>query len=136
MQNFQFVCLKQVMTPIIADTEFEAEQKGKILSYQADVHVSLFAFPQLICSAIENILGNAIHCSNHLIQVTVSVQGNHVVLTIKDDGFGAAQSQLDKIFEAFYRELIVREKNGGVVLALAQHAIKKYRGLIQVNNKV
>ena len=138
-QNLQCVCLEQIMTPIIEDAQFEAQQKNKTLSYQADKDINLYAEPQLLSSALENILRNAIHYSNHLIQVTVSVQDNHILWSIEDDGNGVEKSQLDKIFEAFYRESTARDRNSGGVglgLAIAQHAVNKHHGFIQVSNKV
>jgi two-component system sensor histidine kinase CpxA len=138
VENLQSVSLEQIMTPIIADARFEAAQKNKELSYQADENVSLHADPQLLSSAIENILRNAIYYSNHLIQVRVSVQDKKLVWEIEDDGNGIEESQLDRIFEAFYRESTARDRNSGGVglgLAIAQHAIGKHQGLIQASNK-
>lgn len=138
IQNLQSVSLEQIMTPIIADAQFEAGQKNKELSYQADKNISLQADPQLLSSAIENILRNAIYYSNHCIQVNVSVQDKYIVWVIEDDGNGIEESQLDRIFEAFYRESTARDRNSGGVglgLAIAQHAIGKHQGVIQASNK-
>jgi two-component system sensor histidine kinase CpxA len=138
IQNLQSVSLEQIMTPIIEDAQFEAEQKNKELIYQAQENISLYAEPQLLSSAIENILRNAIYYSNHLIQVSVSVQDDHLVWVIEDDGDGIEESQLDRIFEAFYRESTARDRNSGGVglgLAIAHHAIGKHQGFIEASNK-
>jgi len=138
IQNLQSVSLEQIMTPIIDDAQFEAEQKNKELFYQVQENISLYAEPQLLSSAIENILRNAIHYSNHLIQVSVLVQDKHIEWIIEDDGNGIEESQLDRIFEAFYRESTARDRNSGGVglgLAIAQHAIDKHQGFIQASNK-
>jgi two-component system sensor histidine kinase CpxA len=138
IQNLQTVSLEQIMTPIIIDAKFEAEHKNKELSYQADDNINLHVDPQLLSSAIENVLRNAIHYSNHLIQVSVSVQDKHIVWVIEDDGSGIEESQLSRIFEAFYRESTARDRNSGGVglgLAIAHHAVTKHQGLIQANNK-
>lgn len=138
IQNLQMVSLEQVMTPIIADAKFEAEHKNKELSYQAAKDINLFVEPQLFSSAIENILRNAIHYSNQLIQVTVSVEGEKVIWEIEDDGNGIDENQLSRVFEAFYRESTARERDSGGVglgLAIAYHAINKHQGSIQASNK-
>jgi two-component system sensor histidine kinase CpxA len=138
IQNLQSVSLEQIMSPIIEDAQFEAEQKNKELFYQSQENISLYAQPQLLSSAIENILRNAIYYSNHLIQVSVSVQDKYIEWIIEDDGNGIEESQLDRIFEAFYRESTARDRNSGGVglgLAIAQHAIGKHQGLIQASNK-
>ncbi|WP_339725949.1 ATP-binding protein [uncultured Paraglaciecola sp.] len=138
IQNLQSVSLEQIMTPIIEDAQFEAAQKNKELFYQAEENISLYAEPQLLSSAIENILRNAIYYSNHMIQVSVSKHDNHLEWIIEDDGEGIEESQLHKIFEAFYRESTARDRNSGGVglgLAIAQHAIVKHQGCIEANNK-
>jgi two-component system sensor histidine kinase CpxA len=138
IQNLQFVSIQQIMTPIIIDAQFEAEQKNKQLSYQAHQNITLHADPLILGSAIENILRNAIHYSNHLIQVSVSLQYEHIVWVIEDDGNGIEESQLDRVFEAFYRESSARDRNSGGVglgLAIAQHAISKHHGFIEASNK-
>jgi two-component system sensor histidine kinase CpxA len=138
IQNLQTISLEQFMTPIITDAQFEAEQKKKELSYQADENISLHADPLLLSSAIENILRNAIHYSNHFIEVNVSVQDKHIVWVIEDDGNGIEESQLHRIFEAFYRESTARDRHSGGVglgLAIAHHAIGKHQGFIQAKNK-
>lgn len=138
IQNLQTVSLEQIMTAIIADAQFEAEQKNKQLHYQAQENIRLLADPYLLSSAVENILRNAIHYSVHLIQVSVSVQDKHVVWVIEDDGNGIEESQLDNVFDAFYRESTARDRDSGGVglgLAIAKHAIDKHKGFIQANNK-
>lgn len=138
LQNLQSISIEQIMAPIITDAEFEAEQKNKEVSYQIDADVCLQVDLQLLSSGIENILRNAIHYSNHLIQVKVSVQDQHVVWVIEDDGNGIEESQLNRIFEAFYRESTARDRNSGGVglgLAIAKHAIDKHHGLIEAQNK-
>jgi two-component system sensor histidine kinase CpxA len=138
IQNLRLVSIQQVMTPIIADAQFEAEHKNKKLLYQADQDISLQADPQLLSSAIENILRNGIHYSNYLIQVSVMLQDKHIVWVIEDDGNGIEESQLGRIFDVFYRESTARDRNSGGVglgLAIAQQAIAKHQGFIQASNK-
>ncbi|MEP1448786.1 MAG: ATP-binding protein [Paraglaciecola sp.] len=138
IQNLESVSLEKIMTPLMEDAQFEAAQKDKKLIYQVGENISIYAEPQLLCSAIENILRNAIYYSNHLIEVSVSKQQDCVVWIIEDDGNGIEESQLDRIFEAFYRESTARDRNSGGVglgLAIAQRAIAKHQGFIEASNK-
>lgn len=138
IQNIQQVSLEQIMLPIITDGQFEAKQKNKTLRYQAEPNIHLHAESQILSSAIENILRNAIHYSHQLIQVSVFVEGEQVVWVIEDDGTGIDESQVSRIFEAFYRESTARDRNSGGVglgLAIAQHAVMKHQGDIQAANK-
>lgn len=138
IQNLETVSLQQIMTPLIEDAQFEAAQKDKKLIYKAEENINLHAQPQLLSSAIENILRNAIYYSNHHIGVSVSKQKDNVVWVIEDDGNGIEESQLDRIFEAFYRESTARDRNSGGVglgLAIAQRAVVKHHGVIEASNK-
>ena len=143
IQNLQTVSLEQFMTPIITDAQFEAKHKNKELLYHADKNINLYVEPQLLSSAIENILRNAIHYSHyshHLIHVSVSLQDNHIEWLIEDDGNGIEASQVYRIFEAFYRESSARDRNSGGVglglgLTIAKHAVSKHQGFIQANNE-
>jgi two-component system sensor histidine kinase CpxA len=137
IQNIQSVSLEQIMMPIIEDAQFEAKQKNKELVYQAPENICFKAEPELLGSAIENILRNAIYYSSHRIQISVSTQDNHIKWEIEDDGNGIEESHLEKIFEAFYRESSARDRNSGGVglgLAIAQHAISKHQGFIKASN--
>lgn len=138
IHNLQPVSLEQIMAPIIVDAQFEAEQKNKVLRYHADANINLHADPLLLSRAVENILRNAIQFSNHLIQISVSVQHKHTVWVIEDDGNGIEESQLHRIFEPFYRVSTARDRHSGGVglgLAIAQHAIDKHHGFIEASNK-
>jgi two-component system sensor histidine kinase CpxA len=138
IQNLQTVSLEQFMTPIITDAQFEAKHKNKELLYHADKNINLYVEPHLLSRAIENVLRNAIHYSHHLIHVSVSLQDNHIEWLIEDDGNGIEASQVDRIFEAFYRKSSARDRNSGEVglgLAIAKHAVSKHQGFIQANNK-
>lgn len=137
-ENMSQISLEQLMQPIITDAQFEAKTKNKTLSYQAEPNIQLFAEPQILGSAIENILRNAIHYSDKLILVSVFVEDEQVVWVIEDDGNGIDESHIDRIFEAFYRESSARDRNSGGVglgLTIAQHAISQHQGDIQAVNK-
>lgn len=138
IQNTQQISLEKVMQPIISDAQFEAKQKDKTLSYQAGPNINLQADSQILSSAIENVIRNAIYYSHKQIKVAVFVEDGQAVLVVEDDGDGIDESQLNRIFEAFYRESSARDRNSGGVglgLAIAHHAIVKHQGNIQVSNK-
>jgi two-component system sensor histidine kinase CpxA len=137
IQQLQAVDLVQLMAPIIADARFEAEQKNKILHYKEAQDVCFQADSHLLASAIENVLRNAIHYSRSEIDLSIVVTAQNIVWTISDDGDGCSEEQLNKIFDAFYRESKARDRNSGGVglgLAIAQGAVAKHRGIITAKN--
>ncbi|WP_133471067.1 ATP-binding protein [Paraglaciecola marina] len=138
IQNLQTINMQGLMSPIITDAQFEAEQKGKTVNYQCDCSLTFEGEPQLLSSAVENVLRNAIHYANRLVEVKVSVNDNVVEWTILDDGNGIPDAQLTKIFDAFYRESTARDRDSGGVglgLAIACQAIAKHKGSIKAANR-
>ena len=136
--NQQHVALDQIMQPLVEDAQFEAAQRNKTLNYHADENINLLVDQQLLSGAIENIIRNAIHYSNHKTSIHVVKRNKQIVWIIEDDGHGIEESQLQKIFDAFYRESSARERNSGGVglgLAIAKHAIEKHQGSIDATNK-
>ncbi|MEP0357726.1 ATP-binding protein [Paraglaciecola sp.] len=138
IQNLQAVSIVGLMTPIITDAEFEAKQKGKTISYLCDCSLTIDAEPQLLSSAVENVLRNAIHYANGIVKVKVSLSNNMLEWTILDDGNGIPETQLTKIFDAFYRESTARDRDSGGIglgLAIACQAIAKHNGTIKAVNR-
>jgi two-component system sensor histidine kinase CpxA len=135
--NLQTVAFQQLMLPIIDDVKFEAEQKNKQLIYDSDLNANLSIDPQLMSSAIENILRNAIHYSKKCIKVCVVEKNESVIWTILDDGDGMEEEQLKRIFEPFYRSSTARDRHSGGVglgLAIAFRAIIQHQGQLVAKN--
>lgn len=135
--NYQQVHLSQILTALIDDAKFEASQKQKQLEFYGQEDVIFNVDPQLIASAIENILRNAIHYSKSRIQVRTSVTNNQLKMIIKDDGDGMESRQIQRIFEPFYRSSTARDRNSGGVglgLAIAYRAIVQHMGSLQAKN--
>ncbi|MGJ8682052.1 ATP-binding protein [Paraglaciecola sp.] len=135
--NKQKISLGDLMTPIINDATFEAQQKGKIIHYEAIQQSELFVDPQLFASAIENVIRNAIHYSAGRIDINVTEKDKHLVWSIRDDGNGMDSDQLNRIFEPFYRSSTARDRNSGGVglgLAIALRAVKQHDGTLIARN--
>ena len=94
----------------------------------------------VIC-AIENVLRNAVHHSpaNQPVTVTVSQSSTHVLVDIVDQGSGVEESEIESLFDPFFRStsaLNDAKKNGtGLGLAIARRAVKKNGGTIRASNE-
>ncbi len=58
--------------------------------------------------------------------------GNQVILSISDTGFGIPDEEIDRVFEFYYT---TRDEGTGLGLSIAQHIIYQHRGHIEVESE-
>ncbi|NCT48675.1 MAG: two-component sensor histidine kinase, partial [Paraglaciecola sp.] len=83
-------------------------------------------------------LRNAITYAKQHVVLTAKQDEQCILLEISDDGPGIASQDLNRIFDAFYRESSARERHSGGVglgLAIAHQAILKHQGSIRAHNQ-
>ena len=99
--------------------------------------------PELLHSAIENIVRNAIHYTGPGTQVEILLSckatpaGSLARITIRDHGPGLPESELTNIFRPFYRVAASRDRQSGgagLGLAIADRVIRTHGGTIRAQN--
>ena len=73
------------------------------------------------------------------IRLTLSREGDRIVLAVKDWGPGIDPEEHDRIFERFYRARAIRLKpirGSGIGLALVQHIARAHGGDASVDSAV
>lgn len=87
-----------------------------------------------------NLLSNAFKfTAEGEIEVSLTAQGETVVLTVRDTGTGISEQQLPQIFERFHRVEGARSRTHegtGIGLALVQELVKLHGGEIAVSSEV
>ncbi|PYS85983.1 MAG: hypothetical protein DMF62_17420 [Acidobacteria bacterium] len=131
--------LADLVRDIAADAEFEASGKGKSVVADAIDECSVKGNENLLRSAIDNVVRNAVRYTADATQVDVSLltENGHAVLKVKDHGGGVPQNELENLFRPFYRVGEARErKTGGtgLGLAIAQRAVAVHGGRITAEN--
>lgn len=98
----------------------------------------VFGNAVLLFAAINNIVSNACKFSNnHLAKVKLSVQNRQIMVHIEDEGRGIAKTDLENIFQPFYRAENSRNIAGaGLGLSLASRFIKLHKGEISVQSVI
>ncbi|MBC7689383.1 MAG: sensor histidine kinase, partial [Aquabacterium sp.] len=77
------------------------------------------------------------YSNNHLANVALAVRQRQILVTIKDDGKGMAESELQNIFQPFYRADNTCDIAGfGLGLSLASRFIKLHKGEIEVQSQL
>lgn len=98
------------------------------------------ADPELLESALMNILENACKYSKETIEINISTQiGKLLCIKICDKGIGIAPSNHNLIFEDFYRvpQSAQDEKSGfGIGLSFAKRLIEMHKGNIQIESEL
>jgi len=97
----------------------------------------VFGNEPLLLMAIKNIVVNACkYSADHKAIILLKVVGNSIMINISDKGKGIPESELDNIFQPFYR---VEQKAGegfGLGLSLALRIIILHKGSIDVTSEL
>ncbi len=97
----------------------------------------VFANPYLLQVAFRNFLNNATKYSTKNIDLRLKRIGEKVVIEIEDYGIGIPKSEVEHIFQSFFRATNTREYSGyGVGLALSAKILKIYNATIDIATEV
>lgn len=105
---------------------------------EQDEQLLVFGNAALLFTAITNIVSNACkYSNNHLARVKLSVLQKEIMVVVTDDGKGIEESELQNIFQPFYRTDNSRNITGfGLGLSLASRFIKLHKGSISVESVI
>ena len=87
-------------------------------------------------SAIRNLIDNAL-IYGHQADLELSTQGDQAIITIRDQGPGIPDEQLDLVTGPFYRSDKVRTVNKaghGLGLAICKNYIQHHKGQLRLEN--
>lgn len=92
---------------------------------------------QLLHLAMANIINNGCKYSNfQQVKVSLGATDDHVYVIIKDSGIGIPDSEMDKIYDPFFRASNTKNYEGyGIGLPLARNIIRIHNGELIVNSK-
>ncbi|NMA61407.1 MAG: HAMP domain-containing histidine kinase [Firmicutes bacterium] len=81
--------------------------------------------------AFSNLIANAIRYANHTIILSCGTIDDQIVVTVKDDGQGIAESDLPHIFDRFYKG---RGGKHGIGLSIVKSVVEQHGGKIEARN--
>lgn len=98
------------------------------------------AAPEFLFRAISNLVRNAIRYAGDAgpIRISAARSGDEVIVTVADHGPGLAESQLEQVFQPFYRpEAARRRETGGAGLGLAivKSCVEACAGRVSCRNR-
>jgi two-component system sensor histidine kinase CpxA len=135
--------IADLLQTIVDDTDFEAQDHNcRVVLYESE-DCSTIGNPDLLRSAVENVIRNAIHYTAQQteVEVRLTCETNRAAfegtISIRDHGPGVPDSSLEALFRPFFRLDESRERSTGGVglgLAIAQRAVKVHGGVIKARN--
>ncbi|MGF1699887.1 envelope stress sensor histidine kinase CpxA [Photobacterium makurazakiensis] len=121
---------------MLEDARFEAEHRNKRLSYTPLQAWPIRGNPNLLISALENVVRNAIKYGNDTIKVSFHQRDEWIDIVVEDNGEGVPDAELEDIFRPFYRVSTARDRSSGgtgLGLAITESAIRQHSGTIEAN---
>jgi len=133
------VHIPDLLAEISADVEIEAQSRGCSVEIERMQECWIEGNQELLRSAFENVMRNAIRYTEPGTSVRVSAkcEAHDVRIVVQDRGPGVPESELDNVFKPFYRVDTSRERRTGGVglgLAIAERAVKLHNGKISAGN--
>jgi two-component system sensor histidine kinase CpxA len=132
--------LAVLLQELCSDASFEGSSAGKKVAFISDLEDALVAtHSDLLKKTFENILRNALKYTRNHTTVTARLIrfDEDYVVRIEDHGPGVAESELEKLFDEFYREDTARPRETGgygLGLSIAKRAITSHQGTICAGN--
>ena len=96
---------------------------------------------QRLTQVLGNVLGNAVKYTpaGGSIDIEAAIEAQHVVVRVRDTGYGFPAERLDSLFEMFTQIPEHRERTGGgglgIGLALSRQLVQRHGGSIEANSK-
>jgi two-component system, OmpR family, sensor kinase len=132
--------LMDLVASIAADAHFEARAADKSVTFSGDGKAVAAVRAELLHRAIENVVRNAVKYTQVGTTVAVtagrSPAGDAFRVRVVDHGPGVADTELEAIFEPFYRSLVDQPDTGfGLGLAIARRAVESHGGRVRAENR-
>lgn len=135
------VSIRQVVAEAVERTEAAADlQKVRISVTPVEGWLTVVGDRRQLVSALANLLENAVKYSDAGAEVTVGARsaGDGVELDVADHGIGIPATDLERVFERFYRVDRARSRDTGgtgLGLAIVRHVAQNHGGDVVVRSR-
>jgi two-component system sensor histidine kinase CpxA len=136
------VDLTELVSQIVGAADFELQQRNGAVRWSSNGECLIQGNAELLHSAIENVIRNAIRYTGLGNAVEVQLESTDtapgfVRLLVRDYGQGVPDSELVNIFQPFYRVADDRNRESGgtgLGLAIADRVVRIHGGTIKARN--
>lgn len=135
--------LSALVREVAEDADFEARSRERSVRVVNTRPAAMLAFPELVRSAIENVLRNAVRHteSGTAVDVSLATESSNghtcAAIEVRDHGPGVPDQALSEIFRPFYRVEDHRDRRtggSGLGLSIAARAVHLHEGSIKAKN--
>lgn len=128
--------LTSLLQEVASDGDFEARARNRSVVIQQADACTVNGFEELLRSAVENVVRNAIRHTADGTAVEISLRGSNsrAVVTVRDHGPGVPEGMLSEIFLPFRRVADGNFDGAGLGLAIAERAVHVHQGTVRAMN--
>lgn len=132
--------LTALLTEVVEDARLEADAANRDVAWTPASGVQVDGDYDLMRSAIENVLRNAVRftADGTAVEVTTRRDDGRVRILIEDRGPGVPPGELQKIFEPFHRVAESRDRDSGgtgLGLAITARIVQLHGGAVRARNR-
>jgi two-component system phosphate regulon sensor histidine kinase PhoR len=121
--------------------QLQAAKKNIAIQMECPDELELDMNAPLLEQALVNLIINAVKYSepDKTVLLMAEQQAEHLVIYVKDEGFGIEHKHLERLFERFYRVDTARSRKlggTGLGLSIVKHIVQAHDGTIAVESKL
>lgn len=133
------VSVVEILQEVVDDATFEAQQRNCTVCLKTQSDCVVMGSPDLLRSAIENVVRNAIRYSEpgSSVEVSLSCDSGQAKIAVRDHGPGVPDPELENMFRPFYRLADARERSSGgtgLGLAITKRTVLLHAGSVAARN--
>jgi signal transduction histidine kinase len=130
--------VSQQIKELVRNYQWLVSEKGIMLSYSLP-DVNIIGDPSLLNTVWDNLITNAIKYNNPNGSIEISLEEKEasIIINFKDTGIGLKHSEIDRVFDRFYRSDTSRTRTiegTGLGLSIVWTIIRLHDGHIQVES--
>ncbi|HTA44972.1 MAG TPA: ATP-binding protein [Bryobacteraceae bacterium] len=128
--------LAELVQEVANDADFEARAQNSSVSVKHADACTMNGFEDMLRSAVENVVRNAVRhtAAGTVVEISVRAAESRALIQVHDHGPGVPESMLSTIFQPFRRVAGDNSEGAGLGLAIAERAVNVHGGLIRAAN--
>ena len=132
-RGIDLINVDELVTETLDEVQTLAKSKEIEIVVGGTGNLTLYGHYDQITTALRNLVANAIHYSHHGTRVAIGTKqvDDFIEITVVDQGMGIPPSELERVFERFYRVDPARSRvtgGTGLGLAIVKHICASHGG--------